>query len=142
MKTKLIYLFTLCLLVCIALPAVLLSNPTSAAGGRLIDMQGIRDKVLILSSDYDSIKWNLAIGFPVLFAGLIGLASLVFFLYARIDSRIDRMESNTRQDIQKLDSRIDKLESNTSQDIKEIRTLLIQLIQNTGPAKHKANKTS
>ncbi len=137
MKTKLALLFTLCLLACAALPAVLLSNPTSAAGGQLTDWQG---KIEKLELGFDWLKWNLAIGFPVLFAGLIGLASLVFFLYTRIDSRIDRLEVNTRQDMQKLDSRIDKMESgtkqdiqrletNTSQDIKEIRQLLIQLIQ-------------
>ncbi len=112
MKTKLALLFTFCLLACAALPAVLLSNPTSAAGGQLTDIQGIRDTVLIHAASFGWIKWTLAIGFPALFAGLLGLASLVFFLYTRIDSRIDRMDSridriDSRID---MDSRIDKLE--------------------------------
>ncbi len=103
MKTKLALLFTFCLLACAALPAVLLSNPTSSAGGQLTDWQG---KIEKLELGFDWLKWNLAIGFPVLFAGLIGLASLVFFLFTRIDSRIDKMESGTKQDIQRLETRL------------------------------------
>ncbi len=88
-------------------------------------MQSMQLKIDKLSLSIDWLKWNLAIGFSVLFAGLIGLASLVFFLFARL-------ETNTRQDIQRLES-----------GIQENRKLLIELIQkqaptNTGPARYKA----
>ncbi len=125
MKTRYILLFILSLLVCIVLPAVLLSNPTSATGGQLRDIQGIRDKVLVLESGFDWLKF---LGQSI-FAFLALFAGFVFFLFTRIDSRID-----------KLDSRIDKMETNTSQDIKEIRTLLMQLIQNTSACLRRQGK--
>ncbi len=143
MKTKLTYLFVLCLLVCIALPAVLLSNPTSSTSGQLTDWQGIRDKVLLHAASFDWIKWTLAIGLPALLT-VLGVCFAALFFAIR-DTR-----QETQQGIQKLDSRIDKLESNTRQDmqrlesgIQENRKLLIELIQkqsptNTGPARYKA----
>ncbi len=78
-------------------------------------MQSMQVKIDKLSLSIDWLKWSLAIGFPVLFAGLIGLASLVFFLFARLETNtrqdIQRLEANTRQDIQRLESRIDKIDS-------------------------------
>ncbi len=111
MKTRYTLLFILSLLVCIVLPAVLLSNPTSATGGQLRDIQGIRDKVLVLESGFDWLKF---LGQSI-FAFLALFAGFVFFLFTRIDSRIDKMEANTSQDIQRL-------ESNTRQDMQKLES--------------------
>ncbi len=132
MKTRLTLLFTLCLLVCIALPAVLLPVPTSSAGGQLTDIQGISERVALLESGFDWIKWTLAIGLPALLTVMGVCFTALFFAIRDTRQDIQKLETNTRQDIQKLDSRIDRMETNTSQDIKEIRTLLMQLIQNIG----------
>ncbi len=147
-------LFTLCLLACVVLPVVLLSNPTSSAGGQLTDIQGIRDTVLLHAASFDWIKWSLLAGLAT-----IGLCFTALFFAIR-DTRQDiqklesntrqdmqRLESNTRQDIQKLesridklDSRIDKLDSKLESGIQENRKLLMQLIQNTEPARQKQTR--
>ncbi len=126
MKTKLTYLFVLCLLVCIALPAVLLSNSTSAASGQLTDIQEISDRVLLLESGFDWLKWFIVICLPALLVLVTYFHSDTGKKIDKLDSRIDKLESNTRQDIQRLESRIDKLDSKLESGIQDIRILLIQ----------------
>ncbi len=95
----------------LALPVVMQKKETKAKPS---SGQDIKDKVFALSIGYDWIRFfcKNIFTFLALFTGL------VFFLFARIESRIDKMEASTKQDIQKLEV-----------DIKEIRTLLLQLIQ-------------
>ncbi len=115
------------------------TQETKATG--FTPMQSMQLKIDKLSLSIDWLKWNLAIGFPVLFAGLIGLASLVFFLFSRL-------ETNTRQDIQKLESRIDRIDSRIDKLESSIQDIRILLIQNTGrqdtkqasPAKRQAKR--
>ncbi len=129
MKTRLTLLFTLCLLVCIALPAVLLPVPTGSAGGQLTDIQGISERVALLESGFDWIKWTLAIGLPALLTVMGVCFTALFFAIRDTRQDIQKLETNTRQDIQKLDSRIDRMDSRIDKlesSIQDIRILLIQ----------------
>ncbi len=81
--------FTIALLVCIALPAVLLSNPTRAAGGQLTGWQGIRDTVLLHAAGYDWIKWSLLAGLAA-----IGLCFTALFFAIRDTSKTYRDETH------------------------------------------------
>ncbi len=85
-------------------------------------LQELKQKVNELSTVYE----KLSVGYDWLksfhrnvFTYLALLAGFVWFLLGRIETR--------------LDSRIDKMEANTKQDIQEIRQLLIQLIQKQTP---------
>ncbi len=131
MKTKLTLFFILSLLFCIALPAVLLSNPTSSAGGQLRDIQGIRDKVLLLESGFDWLKWSFVFSLPALLTVMGVCFTALFFAIRDTRQDIQKLESNTRQDIQRLES-----------GIKENRKLLIELIQKQTETKTNRQATS
>ncbi len=104
-------LFILCLLVCIALPAALLSNTASSASGQLTDIQEISDRVLLLESGFDWLKWFIVACLPALLV-------LVTYFHSDTGKKINKLDSR----MDKIDSRIDKLESG----IQDIRILLIQ----------------
>ncbi len=146
MKRTTTYVFMIALLACVALPAVLLSNPTlgtketredlPAQAGALRPLQEFRQDIRELRIGHDWIKWIMGIGFTVMGVCLTALLTVMLYLHSDTKHNIQRLETSARQDKQELKQDIQKLETSAKQDKEELkqgiaenRKLLIQIIQ-------------